>query len=264
MLNRHAVRQHQNGQERACNHLRCTEDHPARTGKEKGQPMPAAAEILRRQKAQKIDLLANLRHQREDHGRRGTETDEIDTAPATGLGARRLCGRINSGEGQPLTDRLPIGERDEHKGQDVQDDPERLRRELKSADPGDPVRDQRNDGDGTDDIADPERNTERKLQCARHDRGFDRKQDKRETGIDKRRDRRTDVTEACTAGQQVDVDAITHRITADRQADNQQDEAADQNGDKRIRSPVRQGDCTADRFQCQKGNRTDGRLRNRA
>ena len=183
MLDGHTMGQNQHGEKRAGNHLWCPEHDPARAGQEQRQPVPAPGKILRRQKPQEVNLLTDLGHQRQDHGRRRAETDQADAVPAAARGP--LCPRrgVDPGKIQPRSYGLPVGEDDEDEGQDVEDDPERLRGELKPADPGDAVRHQRDDRDRADDIAEPERHTEGELQGARHDRGLDCKEDEGEAGI---------------------------------------------------------------------------------
>ena len=71
-----------NGQERSGQQLQHAGNDPARTGRQTGHP-PGRLSLrraARRQKSQEIDLLADLRDQREHHRRGGAKQDEIERA----------------------------------------------------------------------------------------------------------------------------------------------------------------------------------------
>jgi hypothetical protein len=120
---------------------RMTQPGPARKYCE---PVPLAAVVLGGQEAQEVDLLADLRHQRQDNRGRGAEADQVEIpAPDRPFGAP-VAESMPPNSSSPES--LPVGKGNEEERQDVQDDPERLGRELKPADPGDAVGDQRNDG----------------------------------------------------------------------------------------------------------------------
>ena len=152
MLGGHAMAERKEGQERSGQQLERAEDDPARTGAQQRDPprRPRGAAVAR-QKAQEVDLLADLRHQREHHRGGGAEQQEIEMAGGIAV----LAGKL-----RPFRKGVRIGVGDRRKGQDVENDPQRLRPQLKAADQRDAVRDQGNDDDGADEIADRARNAE--------------------------------------------------------------------------------------------------------
>src|SRR5277367_6350641 len=186
-------------QERSRQKLQCTKNDPAGAGTEQRNPprLLRGAPVARKE-TQKIDLLADLRHQRENHGGRSAEQQKVE-----------MAGRVAvfAGEFSPLRKGMRIGISDRREGNDVQNDPQRLRPELEAADQRDAVGHQWNDDDGADQIPDRSRNTEAHLERAGEDDGFDGKEDKSKGRVDQRGDRRTDISEAGTARQEVDVDA---------------------------------------------------------
>src|SRR5271154_3723664 len=70
-----------------------------------------------RKKAQEVDLFADLRHQREHHRGGGAEQQEIEMA----RGIAVLAGKF-----RPLGKGVRISPGDRRKGEDMQNDPERL------------------------------------------------------------------------------------------------------------------------------------------
>ena len=163
-----------------------------------------------------------------------------------------------AGEFAPLRERMRVGPGDRHEGEDVQDDPERLRPQLEAADQGDAVGHQRNDDDGADEIADRARDAEAHLQRGCHDDRFEREEDEGEGGVDQRGDGRADIAEAGAAGQQVDIDAAFGGMVGNRQAAKEDDDADDQDGGGGVGCAVIQRNRAADRFQRQKGDRAEG------
>ncbi len=159
---------------------------------------------------------------------------------------------------RPRRKRARIGDSDEHERNKMQDEPKWLGPGLEAADEGDAVGHQRNDHQRADHVADEQRHAEAHLQRERHDRGFDGEEQKRERGIDQRRDGRADVAEAGAAREQVDVDAIGRGVVGDRQAGQENEAADDQDRGGRVDEAVIDGDRSADRFERQEGHRTDG------
>ncbi|MNS78824.1 hypothetical protein D3C72_1124550 [compost metagenome] len=98
--------------------------------------------------------------------------------------------------------------------------------------------DERNDHDGGDDVADPQGNAERQLQRAGHDRRLDGEEHEGEGGVDQRGDGGADVTEARAACQEIDIDAVTDGVTADRQADGKHGNGRDDDGVKGVGGAV--------------------------
>ena len=134
-------------------------------------------------------------------------------------------------------------------------DPDRLRPQLEAADQGDAVRDQRNDDDGADEIAQRARNSEAHLQRGGENHRLDREEDEGEGGVDQRGDGRADVTEPGAAGQQVDVDAAFGGMVGDRQAAAEDDDADDQDRRGGVGDAVIEGDRAPDRLQRQERDR---------
>ncbi len=90
----------------------------------------------RRQEAQEVDLLADLRDQREHHRRGGAEQHEVRRKPVL-AGPPAVMG--------PARERTGIKDRNGGKRQDVKDDPDRLGPQLQPADESDAMGNQRND-----------------------------------------------------------------------------------------------------------------------
>ena len=107
---------------------------------------------------------------------------------------------VLSGKLCPFGEGVGIGVGDRSEGQDVKDDPQRLRPQLEAADQRDAVRHQRNDDNRADEIADRTWNSETQFQRGGENDGFDRKEDEGEGRVDQRGDGRADVTEAGHAG----------------------------------------------------------------
>ena len=163
-----------------------------------------------------------------------------------------------AGEFAPLRERMRVGPGDRHEGQDVQDDPERLRPQLEAADQRDAVGHQRNDDDGADEIADRARDAEAHLQRGCQDDRLEREEDEGEGGVDQRGDGRADIAEAGAAGQQVDVDAAFGGMIGNRQAAEEDDDADDEDGGGGVGDAVIQRNGAADRLQRQERDRAEG------
>ena len=92
---------------------------PAGTGRQIGDPPGALAGVAaRRQKPQEVDLLADLRDQREHDGRGGAEQHEVE--------------RVSLAPARPVkfvqrSKRCAVGGRDISERNEMQDDPDRLR-----------------------------------------------------------------------------------------------------------------------------------------
>ncbi len=118
MLVGDAVAQGKIGQERSGQQFERARDDPAGAGAQQRDPPgglrgPAVA----RQEPQEVDLLADLRHQREHHRGRGAEQQEIEMAREVAMLAREI---------PPFHERMRVGPGDRREGQYVQDDPDRL------------------------------------------------------------------------------------------------------------------------------------------
>ncbi len=211
-----------------------------------------------RQKAQEIDLFADLRHQSQNDGRGCAEFHEIEIRDGAGRAGRM----VNAGKGAPEIVFLPVHQGDEDEGQDVEDDPEGLGDDLETADKPHAMGDERNDHDGGDDVADPERNAERQFQRAGHDRRLDGKEHEGEGGVNQRGNGGADVTEACAACQQIDIDAVADGITADRQADGEHGHGGDKDGVKSVGGAVGKRDGPADGLKGEERYRADGGVGN--
>ncbi|MGY4283598.1 hypothetical protein ACVWXO_002818 [Bradyrhizobium sp. LM2.7] len=231
------------GEERAGQHFRCAEHDPAWSrAHQRDPPRRLGGAAVTRQEAQEVDLFADLRHQREHHGGCHAEQQQIEIAVHVAVLARELA---------PLREGVGAGPGDGGKGQDVQDDPERLRPELEAADQRDAVGHQRDDRDRADEVADRARNAEAHLQRGRQDHCFDREEDEGEGGVDQRGDGRADITEAGAAGEQVNVDAAFGGIIGNRDAATEDDGGDDEDRGGGVGDAVVEGDGAADGFQGQ-------------
>ena len=231
------------GQERSGQQLQRAEHDPAGSGaQQRDPPRRLRGPPVARQEAQEVDLLADLRHQREHDRGGGAEQQQIEMA-------RRVA--VLAGKFGPVRKGVRIGIGDRRERQDVQHDPERLRPQLEAADQRDAVGDQRNDDDGADEIADRARDAEAHLQRGCENDGFDRKEDEGERRVDQRGDGRADVAEAGAARQQIDVDAAFRGMIGDRQAAAEDDDADDEDRRGRVGDAVIERDGAADRLQRQ-------------
>ncbi|MNK90345.1 hypothetical protein D3C87_1103940 [compost metagenome] len=233
-VHRDAGTEGQDHEEGTGQQLRHAHDDPASTGQKDRDAMAQTALALGGQEAQEIHLFADLRHQREDDGRRRAEFHQIEM----GHGARRTGGVMNAGKGPPQIVFFPVHQSDEDEGQYVQHDPEGLGDDLETADEAHAMGDERNDHDGGDDVADPQGNAERQLQRAGHDRRLDGEEHEGEGGVDQRGDGGADVTEARAACQEIDIDAVADGVTADRQADGKHGNGRDDDGVKGVGGAV--------------------------
>ena len=241
--------QREEGQERSGQQLERAENDPAGTGaQQRDPPRGLRGSPVARQEAQEVDLLADLRHQREHHRGRGAEQQQIEMAGGVA---------VLAGEFRPLREGVRIGAGDRREGQDVENDPQRLRPQLEAADQRDAVGDQRNDDDGADEIADRARDAEAHLERGRENDRLDREEDEGERGVDQRGDGRADVAEAGAARQQIDVDAAFGGVIGDRQAAAEDDDADDEDGGGGVGDAVIERDGAADRFQRQERDRAE-------
>ncbi len=110
-------------------------------------------------------------------------------------------------------------------------------------------------------ITEPDGNAETKLQGETQNGRFQREKDKGEAGVNEGGDRRSDIAEARAAGQQVNIDTIFCRIIGDGDTGQEQQQADQHDGGDGGIEPVAQGNCPADRFKSEKGNGTEGGVR---
>jgi hypothetical protein len=144
----------------------------------------------------------------------------------------------------------------------VQAYPDRLRPELELADECDAVRHQGDHDQRTDDIAREQRDAETHFQRQRHDGRFDGEEQEGERGVDQRGDRRTDIAEARTTGEQVDVDAVFRGVIGDRDAGEKDDGADRKDGRSAVGEAVIDCDRPADRLERQERNGAQRRVGN--
>src|SRR6478752_6063267 len=149
---------------------------------------------------------------------------------------------VLAGEFAPFRERVRIGPGDRREGQDVQDDPDRLRPELEAADQRDAVGDKRDDRDRADEVADRARNAEAHLERRRQDHRLDGEADEGEGGVDQRGDGRADIAEAGAAGEQVNVDAAFGCIIGNRHAAEEDDGGDDEDRGRGVGDAVIEGD----------------------
>ncbi len=208
-FDRHVGIQNQDGQERAGQHFQRADHRPARPGRQQREPpgRPLAPAFRLRQKAQKVDLLPDLRDQREGDARCSGNHDRVQAAIP-----RPLQQPLMLGPGQDFD----AGPGQHGEWQHLQDDPQRLRPFLEGTDARKAVGDQRNHQQGIEKIANFQRHPEAILQGLRQDRGFQGKEDEGEAGIDQRGDRRSQIAEAGASGQQVDIHPRPCRVIGDR------------------------------------------------
>ena len=170
-------------------------------------------------------------------------------------------GRSEARETRPVQDGRPVPPQDEAHRQQVEADPQRLRQQLETADPGDAIGDEGDDRDCAQHIGEPDRHAEEQVERRRHDRAFDGEQNEGEGRIDERRHGRADVAEAGAPGQQVDVDPVAGRIDGDRQPGEEQDDSHDQRGGEHVGEPVGERDGAPDRLEGQERDGADRGLR---
>ena len=216
---------------------------PAGSGQQIGRP-PSRRAVLAAggQEPEKVDLLADLRDQREHDRRGGAEQNEVERS-SLGTGEPRKV--------RPALERGTVRERDVDERNEVQHDPDRLRPQLEAADERDAVGDQRNNDQGAEHIAEQQRNPQAHLERERHDGRFDREEQEGEGGVDQRGDRRADIAEAGGAREQVDIDPVGGGVVGNRHAGQEDQRPDHQDGARRIGEAVIDGDRAADCFQRQ-------------
>ncbi|NJO55845.1 MAG: hypothetical protein HC834_05225, partial [Rhodospirillales bacterium] len=195
---------------RSDQHLDGAENDPPRTSQdERDPPRPRRPFVGRmRQEPQIVDLLPDLRHQREQHRRGGPEQHEVE--------ARALA--VHAAVRHPLGPDARSERHDGDQRKKMQRDPDRLRPHLQTSDESDPVGHHGNDDDGTHDGADPGRDAEAEVKGLGHDGRLDGEEDEGEGCVDERRHGGAEIAEAGAASQQIDVDAVPRGVIADRQA----------------------------------------------
>ena len=246
LFHRHLLLDGEKGQQRAAQHLGRAHAYPAWPGQQqRGPPAAPVGRGLLRQEAQEVDLLADLRHQRNRDRRRGAEQQQVE-ARAIFLATR---------EGQQVRQRFRLLGQHEHIRQHQQHDPHRLGPQLQPADQRHAMGHQRNDDQRAQHIAPRNRQVEVQLDCLRHDGRFQRKEDEGEGRVDQRSDGRADIAEAGAAREQVHVHAIARRVIADRQASQEDQQRHAQDGPERVGETVGQRNGAADRFERQEGHR---------
>ncbi len=145
-------------------------------------------------------------------------------------------------------------DRDIGQGCQLQEEPDRLRRHLHTADIADAIGGDRNHHHRTDDMGQRQRDAEHHLQRHGHDAGLDRQQDEGEGRIDQRGDCRSEIAEACAAGEQINIHAGTRRMIGNGQAEQKAQESDRHDRGGSIRKAEGEGDGPADRFTGKKGN----------
>ncbi len=169
---RHAVAQREESEKRAGQQFQRAEHDPARPrAHQRDPPRRFGGAAVTRQEPQEVDLLADLRHQREHDGRRDAEQQQIEMTSDVA---------VLAGEFVPFRERVRAGPRNRGKGQDVQHNPERLGPELEAADQRNAIGHERDDRDRADEVADRARNTQAHLQRGRQDHRLDCEEDEGE------------------------------------------------------------------------------------
>ncbi|MNU97608.1 hypothetical protein D3C71_876900 [compost metagenome] len=241
--------QGQPGQKGAAQNLGRARQDPARTRADQGKP-PASAVGggAFGQKAQKVDLFADLRHQRGGHRHRRAEHQQVEIA-APAVIARKP---------QKLLQGPGITEGDEGIGQEQQHQPYRLRPCLQPADEGNAIRHHGQDHRGAQEIADGQRQAGGQLDGQRHDGRLQRKKNKGKGGVDQRGNGRADVAKAGPARQQIHVQAMARRVIGNRQAGQEGDQGHGDDGPEGVDEAIVQRQRTADGFQRQERHRAQG------
>src|SRR5882724_12536191 len=113
-------------EERSGQQLERAENDPARPrAEQRNPPGRLRGSPVARKKAQEVDLLADLRHQREYHRGGGSEQQQVEMTSGVAV----LAGKFS-----PLRERIRIGIGNRRKGENVKDDPQRLRPQLEATD----------------------------------------------------------------------------------------------------------------------------------
>ena len=167
--------QREKGEKGAAQHLEHAGHDPSGPGHQHRRPPLAPVERgLFGQKAQVIDLLADLHHQRKRHGCGRTEHQRIKAAAVRHAADQR----------REIAIGLGVLEQYRNEGQHGQTDPQRLRPQLQFRDDRDAVHHQRHHTERGDEIAHRQRPAEIHLQRERQDGGLERKKDEGEARID--------------------------------------------------------------------------------
>ena len=250
--NRHAGTHRQHRQKGACQNFHHTDHNPAWPAAQQGQP-PAQSMVWfwLGQKAQKVDLLANLGDQGKHHRRRRTKKHQIKMAA---IAMAILCHRHRARIVHPLRRRRPFLPENKHKRQYLQHDPERLTPQLKAADHGDAVGNQRDHQQGAEQVTNPQWHAKQHVHRRRHDGRFDRKKNKRERGVNQRGNGRTNIAKPGTPAEQVDIHPIPGSVITDRNGGQKNQRRHHHDGRHRRVKAVHQRHRSANRFHRQKRN----------
>jgi hypothetical protein len=252
LVERYLGLQREKGEEGAAEDLQHSRNDPPRTRHQhRCPPAHAVTPRLFGQEAQEVDLLADLHDEREGDGRRGAEHQPVEMAVSGAL----------PGEPGELAEDGGVLERDRHERAGEQHEPDGLRPQLQPRDQGDAVRDERDDHERRQQIAQHDRQPEIKLQGERHDGRLEREEDEREARVDQRRDGRAEVAEARAAREQVHVEAVLRRVVADRQAGEEGDQSDRENRPEGVGESVVQRDRAADRLQREERYRAERGVR---
>ena len=236
-------------QEGAAEHFQRARDDPAGAGHQHRRPPALAVGAgFFRQKAQVVDLFANLRHQRQGHGAGGAERQQVEAATFA----------FPAGKAGQVAQGLRVLDDHKHIRQQQQQQPHRLAPDLQAIDQGDAIGHQGNDQDRAKHIGQRQRNLEIQLQGQGHDRRFEGKEQEGETGVDQRGDGRADIAKAGAAGQQVHVHAVARGVVTDGQAGEEDDQAHRQNRPQGIGEAIAQGQGAADGLQGQERHGAQG------
>ncbi len=216
--------------------LERAQHHPAGPGHDHGRPPGALVRLgLGRHEAQIVDLLADLRDQREAHARAEQHGRGVYTALTVGAGV-----------GEEAVDGAGIGGDEIDQRADHQQQPDRRRPHLELAQRLHAVDHQRDHHERGDQVAEPERQSEADLEALGHDRAFECEEDEGEAGEDDTGEDRTEVAEAGTAGDEVQVDVVAGPVVGQREAGHEDDDGRDGDREQRVAGAVGQADAGAD------------------
>ncbi len=247
---RDGMLQRKHREERAGQQLDRSHDDPTRSRHQQRSPpgRPVVAGALRK-KAQVVDLLADLRQQRQQHRARHADLQQVRCALRPGVPA------AEAGPGQQVAGAVVDDIQDR---QELQQQPDGLRDQLQAADQTYAVDRDRYDHGGADHVRKPCGDAEDELQGCRKNAGLDGEQQEGERRIDERGDGRAEVAEAGAAGEQVDVDAVPGRVEGDGQADEEHDHREYGDSPQGVAETIRDGDGATDRLHRQERHRAHG------
>ena len=210
--------------------------HPARPGQhDRGPPAAGVLRRLGRHEPQVVDLLGDLRDERQAHAGRQEHRAEVEGAVA-----------VLTLVGEELRDRLGVADQQVDERRHHQQQPQRRGPQLQLAQQRHPVHDEREDDDRGRGVAEPQWHTQTQFEALGHDRALEGEEDERERREDDIRDHRAVVAEAAAPGDEVQVQVVAGGVVGQREPGEEDDHREHRDPPQRVDRAVGDADVGAD------------------